>query len=267
MQLHTTREPTESRAGAATVTAQYLTGPFGSALRSLGTCDIIPGSDFGEVAPVLGGVAYRQCDGKLRIVLPGEPDRIAGNDVHGVRSAGNFVAWIDGPYNFAGAQPVGIVVYDVRAGQVAYRLPPAAVPSRLGSFTLQSDGKVAFSFDPNPADQSLRAAVAWASPSEPRVHQLQLPERRFYVCCASPGTAWSTPAMLAGADRRTASSSASPISRATGARWCATGSWASTSTGGGWRSRGRRAASSASSFGSCARFDLLAAAGADPARL
>jgi hypothetical protein len=180
MQLLTTRNTTESPAGDVTVTAQYLTGPFGSALQSLATCDIMPGSVFGEMAPVLGGVAYRQCDGKLRIVLPGEPDRLAGDDVHGVRSAGNFVAWTDGPYN-AGAQHSAIVVYDVRAGHVAYRLQPAAVPNPLKSFTLQSDGKVAFSFDPNPADQSLRAVAAWASPSEPRLHQLGLPERRFYA--------------------------------------------------------------------------------------
>lgn len=85
-----------------------------------------------------------------------------------VALAGRFAAWTEVPrgQNFIYA-PRALVVYDVRAGRIAYRL----VAAPFVDIDLAADGTVAFGEDPTPVGGP-NGGVAWASVAEPWPHYL-----------------------------------------------------------------------------------------------
>jgi hypothetical protein len=93
--------------------------------------------------------------------------------IHGLRIAGRYVAWLEGgsPQVYS---PSGIVVYDRVLGMVVYRVPRAVMRGDVNELDLQDDGKVVFSVG------ALRGQVAWASPAQPSPHVLGLPYRQNY---------------------------------------------------------------------------------------
>lgn len=87
------------------------------------------------------------------------------------RLAGRYAAWISN---------LDVVVYDRLARAELYRLDNVAEPElsslSFESLDVQEDGKVAFVFT-----SSTGVQVGWASPSEPFVHRLPLPDDDFYT--------------------------------------------------------------------------------------
>lgn len=85
-----------------------------------------------------------------------------------VALAGHFAAWTEVPlgHNFM-YRPRTLVVYDLRARHVAYRLDSAP----FVDLDVAPDGTVAFGQDPTPLGGS-DGGVGWASIAEPRPHYL-----------------------------------------------------------------------------------------------
>ena len=179
-QLVTTSQPLGTGVGGTGEGAEYLAGPVGGELSSIGKCTITPGSAFGDIATSADAIAHRACDDQLRVDVQGQPSAALGEDVHGVRAAGDYLAFLDGNYNDAEEAPADVVVYRMSTKQVVYRIPSAAFPSRVRSLALAADGTTAFSFEPAPANTRVEQVVGWASPVEPRVHRTSLPVRSYY---------------------------------------------------------------------------------------
>jgi len=104
--------------------------------------------------------------------------RLAPAGATTVRSfAGGLNTRIAGPYVAYDARGKDIVVLDWTTGVERYRLPiPGPFPENSFDLDVQADGKVAFAYDTGP-----RMAVAWASPSEPFAHPVDLPARSSYA--------------------------------------------------------------------------------------
>ena len=93
--------------------------------------------------------------------------------------AGRYAAWIECQRLGYGhpLAPGAVVVYDLRAGKVAYRLDPRTLaPAFVLGIALRADGTVAFISDPSPGGGCSGAGdsggVGWASAAEPRPHFL-----------------------------------------------------------------------------------------------
>jgi hypothetical protein len=133
---------------------------------------------------------YWTCDEELGHVEirdlgaePLSPSRAVGVGGNFARIAGRFVAWLDGTY-YSGIDEnrTDIVVYDRVADAEVYRLTPSEVPGRVHSLDIQEDGKVAVSFvDPDRRAGTRGSVVGWASPQEPRLHEVPLPVEGEYM--------------------------------------------------------------------------------------
>lgn len=99
-----------------------------------------------------------------------------------VSIAGRYAAW---------AQGADIVVYDWRAGAEAYRIRGVVSPPNLvESVGVQEDGKVAFGYAVTVAERASHR-VGWASPAEPFVHPLALPDDApYHVRLVGDGVAY-----------------------------------------------------------------------------
>jgi hypothetical protein len=163
-------------------TALYA-GGFGERLGSLARCDAVLGTGLGRIDVSGTTVAFERCDGTLEVRDLAGPasSQVIGHDVHAVRLAARYVAWLEGTYNGSSQSQADLVVYDRESRAEAYRIPARAIPTRVLSFSLQADGKVAFAFDPTANDADPRSLVAWASRSQPSVHKLPLPRRLAYT--------------------------------------------------------------------------------------
>jgi hypothetical protein len=171
--------------GPASGGTVFYAGGFGKRLDSLGgRCYFTLGTGLGRVDVSGTTVAFERCDGtvEVRDLAGGRVPQVLGHDVHAVRLAGPYLAWLEGLYNDTSSwSQADIVVYDRKTGTEAYRIPAGAIATRVASFSLQSDGKVAFAFDPSATDSDARKILAWASPSQPSVHRLPLPRRLAYT--------------------------------------------------------------------------------------
>jgi hypothetical protein len=169
--------------GATSGGVALYAGGFGDGLDSLGRCDAVLGTALGRIDVSGTTVAFQRCDMtvEVRDLAGGTMPLVLGHDVHAVRIAGRYVAWLEGTYTGSPQSQADIVVYDRTKGAEAYRIPASAIAQRVTSLSLQSDGKVAFVFDPTPNDTNARELVAWASRSHPVVHKLRLPRRLSYT--------------------------------------------------------------------------------------
>ena len=105
-----------------------------------------------------------------------------------VAVAGQFAAWLEGNEKYVGGYPLrGLVVYDLRARRIAYRL--AAAP--IVSFDLAADGTVAFGQNPTPVGGP-NGGIGWASLAEPRAHFLPGDAIPFRIKLAAGGVAFFT---------------------------------------------------------------------------
>jgi hypothetical protein len=155
--------------------AEVYTGAPGSSLGRTEQCEgSISGIDVSGHLAAFPGCDHRLIVRDLRGI---KPDRMLGKLVSAAQIAGRYVAWLQphGPSHAAEA-----VVYDLAAGKVSYVLRGVHFEAQHGSLALQRDGKIAFTFDPNPNDLRVRSVVAWASPLQPHPHRLGLPGRLFY---------------------------------------------------------------------------------------
>jgi hypothetical protein len=167
----------DPQAGSSRPTNRFLSGPTDGPLSEFARCDqpTFPGR--GGVAATDATLAFSRCDGSVEIrdLTGANPPAVAGSNVNLVRVAGRYVGWLEGPA--AGGDrnaPEAIVVYDRLNAVETYRIPASEGPPRVHSFTLDSDGSVAFSFDPDPTDARVVSRVGWASAQEPRLHDLGL---------------------------------------------------------------------------------------------
>jgi hypothetical protein len=164
-------------------TAFYV-GAFGRRLEPLDRCYLGEGTGLGRIDVSGSTVAFTRCDEKLEVrdLKGSAPPQVLGHDVHAIRLAGRYVAWLEGAYLFSARHnEADLVVYDLKAGTEAYRIPAGAIPTPLRNLSLQRDGKVAFVFDPSGDDTDPRVVVAWASREHPTVHTLPLPARLSYT--------------------------------------------------------------------------------------
>lgn len=166
--------------------SQHHLGPVDGPLDGIARCDGEAG--FGLLPSLRPAdvwqqaYAYWQCDdgnGHVEVrdtaAQPLSPARAVGDGGEVPRIAGRFVAWLE-PGSEPGCGGPGIVVYDRVADAEVYRVSRCEL-GRLHSFDLQDDGKVAFAFENNSAQD---VVVGWASPEEPFIHRLDLPEADFY---------------------------------------------------------------------------------------
>jgi hypothetical protein len=167
--------------GSSTIRTSFYAGGVGRRLELLRRCESGLGPGAGRIDVSGDLVAFVRCDNtlELRDLSGGGATQVVGRDVRGVRLAGRYVAWLEDDRSSPPSR-AELVVYDRQAGAEAYRVPAASPASALGSFSLQADGKVALSFDPDPNDTNARSVVAWASPSRSSVHRLPLPRRYGY---------------------------------------------------------------------------------------
>jgi hypothetical protein len=105
-----------------------------------------------------------------------------------VAVAGRFAAWLEGNEHPTTGYPLrSLVVYDIRARRVAYRLASAPVTD----LDLAPDGTVAFGQDPTPA-AGPNGGVGWASVAEPWPHFLAGDAIPFRVRLAAGRVAFFT---------------------------------------------------------------------------
>jgi hypothetical protein len=177
--LAATAGDTDTSARSRTVFTAAAGGPFETLDRD---CDRSGAQDFPRPVDVSGQlVVYPRCtsQGTQEVVVrdystPTPLEGVVpGAEVHGLRIAGRYVAWLEGGTLQAYSE-AGIAVYDRVAGVVAYRVPHEAMRGDVNDFDLQDDGKVVFSVG------ARKGQVAWASPAEPRPHGLGLPHRDSY---------------------------------------------------------------------------------------
>jgi hypothetical protein len=192
-----------SRLAVTTVMARPSSG-FGEDHSSEAWRDVFGGPSGGPLtalSPRCGGatllrsldasenlIAYQACDaGEDAVIVDpaaaGDGTSVPGAGT-GVRIAGRYLAWLENP-QLIGQLGFGhrydIVVYDRTAGAVAYRIPASSTFGGVHSFDIQSDGKLALSYVKlsKSGDES-PMHVAWASPSEPRLHATKLPVAETY---------------------------------------------------------------------------------------
>jgi hypothetical protein len=130
--------------------SRLFEGPLGSKLRETARCEhpLHPGR--GGLAATDAVVAVSDCDGAVEIrERTGESSYVVGSNVDQVQAAGSYVAWLEGPEHGSGV-PDAIVVFDRATRSIAYKVDAAAAPPSVSTFTLDRDGTVAFSFDPDP---------------------------------------------------------------------------------------------------------------------
>jgi hypothetical protein len=170
--------------GQSSSGTELFAGGIGEPLTSLVACNFGVSTGLGRIDVSGSTIAFERCDQTIEVrSLDGtQATRTVGSDVHAVRLAGRYVAWLEGTYNLGSANSdADLVVYDLGREVEAYRIPDALLPSEISGFALQADGKVAFTFDPSANDTNPRELVGWASPAEPRVHKLPLPRRYSYT--------------------------------------------------------------------------------------
>ena len=170
--------------GQSSSGTELFAGGVGEPLASLAACNFGVFTGLGRVDVSGSTIAFERCDQTIEVrSLTGTQDtRTVGSDVHAVRLAGHYLAWLEGSYRAGSAHgEADLVVYDLDADAEAYRLAAALLPSQVSGFALQDDGKVAFTFDPTAKDTNPRELVGWASPAEPRIHKLPLPRRYSYT--------------------------------------------------------------------------------------
>ena len=162
---------------------QYLTGPLGGPLAQIGSCERAGGQALRRIDVHGAVVARRTCDSQAVVVTdPARPEVMLGDEpgrtLSAPRVAGTYVAVLSvGETNTV--SDIDIVVYDRTTGAQVYRVPASELPGGVVALDLQDDGKVAFAFE-TVRNETGRVAVGWASPQEPRVHRMSLPERVTY---------------------------------------------------------------------------------------
>jgi hypothetical protein len=174
-------------AGDPTWTAvQAFSGAIGEQLAALGPgCEVgttnewlVPVGASGERVGYLGpgcdpassipGVTVSDFGTGTRRDTAFRPDRYA---TLAVRLAGAF----------AGLFGETARIYDLRTGALVYAPPGVGVgagPAVPGSLAMRADGAVAFE---GSGSRAFRSRVGWASPAEPYVHWLALPEAGHYA--------------------------------------------------------------------------------------
>ncbi len=152
-------------------------GPFRTLIRPR-KCSM---PTLGNTLALDGGVAaYLELDcaaQRLRVVVRDvghtkaprvvQEGAVSGGCCRDVAIAGRFVAWSDRS---------DVAVYDRLANRIAYRAhigPRTGIDVDLG-FDLQQDGKVAVAYRLVEVARAGPTAIAWLSPSSPRVHVLPL---------------------------------------------------------------------------------------------
>jgi hypothetical protein len=166
-------------------TEQYV-GPPGGPLERVAWC---PAEQNQVRSADVSGEAYvyRQCDegeGHVEIrdfgAEPLSGSAAVGRGGYFARIAGRYVAWLDGVWQpETVSNTADLVVYDRVAGTEVYRVGREDIGRTLHSLDVQSDGKIAFSYETDARSED-RVVGGWASPAEPYVHRLPLPERGEY---------------------------------------------------------------------------------------
>jgi hypothetical protein len=167
----------DPQASSTRPTSRLLTGSAGGPLTEFSRCDhptfpLRGGLDASDALLALG-----RCDGtvEIRDLTGATHPTVTGSNVDGIRVAGRYVAWHEGPPpGDDHPAPEAIVVYDTVKGAELYRIPAAEAPPRIYSFALDNDGTTVFGFDPDPNDTRSDTRVGWASPGEPSFHRLGL---------------------------------------------------------------------------------------------
>jgi len=148
-------------------------GTTGAAFTQFGTCgssevlaltaDI--SSDFAVMPPSQCG-SYPQ-KYEVRDLATGTTKSLPGG-IYRAHIAGHYVAWEQFPTDSSGGGRE-YVVWDLQTDKELYKV---ALPGSLSSVDLQADGKVAFSYQSSSPTALPRDHVAWASPAEPRAHDV-----------------------------------------------------------------------------------------------
>lgn len=113
-------------------------------------------------------IAFRgpQC-GQATVRGPDGGERRLPDGVYGLRVAGDFVAWIDGPAGLGTTSPSrSVVVARQDDGTEVYRSPAGALPGWIIDLDLQADGRLAVLYKDGPSDRP-SARVAVAEPGTP----------------------------------------------------------------------------------------------------
>ncbi len=165
---------------ACGVSDDLLTGPLGGRLSVLASDARCQGGAITAESANLSGNVIAYAEGPSSCASSA-PARIVVRDLRrphrsrvigavasypgtaAVRAAGRFVAWSD-PTPSASA----IVVYDLAAGRVAYRLTPRHLGTdEILGWDLQSDGKLAVAYN-----RAGRRSLAWLAMPDAHVHRL-----------------------------------------------------------------------------------------------
>lgn len=150
----------QGRAGREVI---FEAGLFGATRRGFG-CS-------GDDSDIDGTRVVGGCAELVDLATDAPPRRLTEASVARLRIAGNFVAWVETPS--VSDERNHVVVYDLAAEQIAYRVDPGG---RVGDLDVQDDGTVVFALD---RDGSTR--VATSSPDAPTPRTLPLPARQFYA--------------------------------------------------------------------------------------
>jgi hypothetical protein len=177
LQITKTTVEKDPQTGTIQPTDRFLTGRAEAPLTEFARCDqpSFPGRGGLDASKTV--LAFGRCDGtvEIRDLSRATEPVVSGSNANAIRTAGRYVAWLEGPSSGGDRYaPDAVVVYDrVRRAEL-YRVPAAEAPPRIYSFTLDTDGTTAFSFDPDPTDARLESRVGWASPGAPSFHDLGL---------------------------------------------------------------------------------------------
>lgn len=143
--------------------------PAGPLTRLGGRCyDGVYARVFGAVDVSGDALVYWDCASHAAVVddaAAGTSEEIPGSSWEGLRLAGRYVAWVNGPYaeEENGGPPDSVLVYDRRLRRVVYSVPIERA-AQVDDVDLGADGTVVLGGQ----------GVSWASPDEPRLHRLPL---------------------------------------------------------------------------------------------